>query len=53
VTVVDEACWTPRAETVGQLAYRKYLAGERGDVWQLAPQYFRPSAAEEKRAQQR
>jgi tRNA threonylcarbamoyladenosine biosynthesis protein TsaB len=53
VTVVDEAYRTPRAETVGQLAYGKYLAGERGDLWQLAPQYFRPSAAEEKRAEQR
>lgn len=50
-TVVDERCWHPQAETVGRLAMRKYEAGERGDLWQLVPQYFRPSAAEEKRAQ--
>lgn len=50
VVTVDESCWMPRAETVGRLAYEKHFAGERGDLWQLVPQYFRPSAAEEKRA---
>jgi tRNA threonylcarbamoyladenosine biosynthesis protein TsaB len=50
VTIVDEAHWMPRAETVGRLAYSKYQSGERGVLWQLVPQYFRPSAAEEKRA---
>lgn len=53
VTIIDESHWTPRAETVGHLAWVKYQAGERGDLWQLVPQYFRPSAAEEKRALQK
>jgi tRNA threonylcarbamoyladenosine biosynthesis protein TsaB len=45
----DPACWNPRAETVGQLARRAYEAGQRGDLWRLEPQYYRPSYAEEKR----
>jgi len=41
--------WAPRAEMVARLAVRRYEMGQRGDVWRLLPQYFRPSAAEEKR----
>jgi tRNA threonylcarbamoyladenosine biosynthesis protein TsaB len=48
VAVVDPAQWTPRAETVAGLAYRRYQAGERHDIWSLAPLYIRKSAAEEK-----
>lgn len=48
VTVVPQSCWRPMAATVGQLAYADYMAGARGDHWNLAPQYFRKSAAEEK-----
>jgi hypothetical protein len=36
------------AAAVGQVAWRAYQTGRRDDVWKLAPQYFRPSAAEEK-----
>jgi len=43
--------WDPRASTVGQLALDRHAAGQRDDPWQLVPQYHRPSAAEEKRAQ--
>ncbi len=50
--LLDESLWQPQAETVGRLAFAKYQAGERGDLWQLLPLYFRPSAAEEKRALQ-
>jgi tRNA threonylcarbamoyladenosine biosynthesis protein TsaB len=48
VTVVDPAAWTPRAETVARLAFRRYHAGERNDIWSLTPLYIRKSAAEEK-----
>src|SRR5690606_19339754 len=50
VEVVDAAAWTPRAETVGRLAWRDYQAGRRDDLWKLSPRYLRPSAAEEKAA---
>jgi hypothetical protein len=30
------------------LAWRQYQAGRRDDVWKLAPNYLRLSAAEEK-----
>lgn len=50
VEVVAEERWQPRAATVGQLAWRKHEAGERQDLWSLAPNYLRESAAEEKLA---
>lgn len=40
--------WMPTATTVGRLAAAKYAAGQRDDVWTLAPLYLRRSAAEEK-----
>ncbi|HJQ78607.1 MAG TPA: tRNA (adenosine(37)-N6)-threonylcarbamoyltransferase complex dimerization subunit type 1 TsaB [Lacipirellulaceae bacterium] len=40
--------WQPMAAAVGQVAWRAYQAGQRDDVWKLLPNYFRPSAAEEK-----
>jgi tRNA threonylcarbamoyladenosine biosynthesis protein TsaB len=40
--------WQPTAAAVGQVAWRAYQAGQRDDVWKLLPNYFRPSAAEEK-----
>jgi tRNA threonylcarbamoyladenosine biosynthesis protein TsaB len=46
---VDSALWTPRAATIGQIAYERFAAGARQDVFQLIPRYFRRSAAEEKR----
>ena len=46
--VVREDDWAPRAVTLGLLAFEKHQAGARSDYWQLAPQYFRKSAAEEK-----
>jgi tRNA threonylcarbamoyladenosine biosynthesis protein TsaB len=48
VTVLDEKYWTPRAAMVAQLAHRQYITGRREDLWTLAPQYSRQSAAEEK-----
>jgi tRNA threonylcarbamoyladenosine biosynthesis protein TsaB len=49
VEVVDEAAWQPTAAAVGKLGWRDYAAGRRNDLWQLLPQYYRLSAAEEKR----
>jgi tRNA threonylcarbamoyladenosine biosynthesis protein TsaB len=40
--------WQPTAAAIGQLALRKFEAGERGDLWRLTPLYLRQSAAEEK-----
>jgi tRNA A37 threonylcarbamoyladenosine modification protein TsaB len=45
---VAESLWQPRAASVGRLAWHDYQAGRRDDLWTLAPQYLRPSAAEEK-----
>jgi tRNA threonylcarbamoyladenosine biosynthesis protein TsaB len=42
-------CWTPRADAIGQLAHRDFLAGVRHDPFSLLPRYGRRSAAEEKR----
>jgi tRNA threonylcarbamoyladenosine biosynthesis protein TsaB len=44
---LDESCWDPRAATVGWLGWQRYQAGERDDVFQLVPNYFRRTAAEE------
>lgn len=52
ITVANRAQWSPKAATVGQLAWKHYQAGRRDDVFGLMPQYFRASAAEEKRAAQ-
>ncbi len=47
--VVDSSRWAVRAETLGRLAERAYQRGERCDPLRLVPQYYRASAAEEKR----
>jgi tRNA threonylcarbamoyladenosine biosynthesis protein TsaB len=48
VRVAPEPTWTPMAASVGRVAWQRYAAGERDDVWELAPLYLRRSAAEEK-----
>lgn len=48
VEVVDQSLWTPKAETVGRVGWRHFQAGRCDDLWKLAPQYYRPSYAEEK-----
>jgi tRNA threonylcarbamoyladenosine biosynthesis protein TsaB len=48
VVAVPEELWQPKAESVGHVAWRAYQAGQRDDIWKLLPNYFRPSAAEEK-----
>jgi tRNA threonylcarbamoyladenosine biosynthesis protein TsaB len=49
VIVLPESLWQPTAAAVGQIAWKKYQAGHRDDVWKLSPNYYRASAAEEKR----
>lgn len=49
VEMLGEQSWQPAATSVGELAWKNYQAGHRDDVWKLSPNYYRPSAAEEKR----
>lgn len=44
---VELANWQPLAATVCAVAWRDYQTGRRDDLWKLAPDYYRPSAAEE------
>lgn len=48
IDVVDEDRWTPEAATVGRVGYLEFQSGRRDDLWALAPEYYRKSAAEEK-----
>jgi tRNA threonylcarbamoyladenosine biosynthesis protein TsaB len=50
VGAADPECWHPQAGVVGRLAWRDYQLGRRDNLWRLAPQYHRASAAEEKAA---
>jgi tRNA threonylcarbamoyladenosine biosynthesis protein TsaB len=50
VIAMPEDGWQPTAAAVGKVAWQRYRAGQRDDVWQLVPAYFRLSAAEEKRS---
>jgi tRNA threonylcarbamoyladenosine biosynthesis protein TsaB len=49
VIALPEALWQPTAAAVGRVAWQAWQAGRRDDVWKLAPNYYRPSYAEEKR----
>ncbi len=48
VIAVPEDLWQPAASSVGRVAWQAYQAGRRDDLWRLAPNYGRPSYAEEK-----
>ena len=48
VHVIAPDAWSPQAVTLGHLARQRFEAGERQDLWKLVPDYYRPSAAEEK-----
>jgi tRNA threonylcarbamoyladenosine biosynthesis protein TsaB len=50
IVQIDRAFWSPNAAAIGQLAWRQFQSGRRDDLRSLVPHYFRPSAAEEKRA---
>jgi tRNA threonylcarbamoyladenosine biosynthesis protein TsaB len=47
VVVVEQALWAPMATVVGQIGFEQFAAGRRDGVFQLVPQYFRRTAAEE------
>src|SRR5205085_7876230 len=49
VAILPEEIWQPMAIAVGQVAWQAYQAGQRDDFWKIAPNYFRLSAAEEKK----
>ena len=49
VEPVARELWYPQAAGVGRLAWWRWQQGERQDLWALLPQYYRPSAAQEKR----
>lgn len=49
IDALPEQSWHPMATSVGQLAWKYYQAGHRDSIWKLSPNYYRPSAAEEKR----
>jgi tRNA threonylcarbamoyladenosine biosynthesis protein TsaB len=48
VSLVADEFWLPKAAAVGQVAAWRLANGQRDDLWQLVPRYFRRSAAEEK-----
>jgi tRNA threonylcarbamoyladenosine biosynthesis protein TsaB len=50
VDVIPIELWQPMAAAIGSVAWKAYCGGERDDLWKLAPQYYRSSAAEEKAA---
>jgi tRNA threonylcarbamoyladenosine biosynthesis protein TsaB len=45
--LIAESQRIPAAEGLLRIAQRRFLAGERDDLWTLEPIYLRPSAAEE------
>jgi tRNA threonylcarbamoyladenosine biosynthesis protein TsaB len=50
VSLVPAPLREPQAAMVGRLAWREHERGRRDDLWKLAPEYLRPSYAEEKAA---
>jgi len=51
VTVEPKEFWNCDISTVADIAQHRFSNGNVDDPWSLAPIYFRPSAAEEVRAQ--
>lgn len=49
--LVPPEYWDPRADAVAEFAWKRFCLGERHDLWQLSPIYYRPSYAEEHRGQ--
>jgi tRNA threonylcarbamoyladenosine biosynthesis protein TsaB len=50
VALPEDQC-QPTAAAVGRVAWQAWRSGRRDDLWKLAPNYYRPSYAEEKRRQ--
>ncbi|HEX3726162.1 MAG TPA: tRNA (adenosine(37)-N6)-threonylcarbamoyltransferase complex dimerization subunit type 1 TsaB [Pirellulales bacterium] len=49
VIAVERSHWSLQAAAVGRVAWRAHSAGERTNLFDLVPQYFRRTAAEERR----
>jgi len=49
VEITDQHAWQPVAKNVGNVAWKRFRQGEEDDLWQLVPDYYRLSAAEERR----
>lgn len=47
VKLIDSVLWQPRLESLLQLGWPRFSAGDSDDLWTLEPLYLRPSAAEE------
>jgi tRNA threonylcarbamoyladenosine biosynthesis protein TsaB len=45
--IAPESIWDPRPESVLAAGLKRFLAGERDDVYKVEPLYLRPSSAEE------
>jgi tRNA threonylcarbamoyladenosine biosynthesis protein TsaB len=48
VIAADRSLWAPTGAAVGQLGWDRYSRGERTNLFDLVPDYFRRAAAEEK-----
>ena len=48
VSVAASTLWQPHARCVADVGWRAFAGGQRDDLWQLVPNYYRRSAAEEK-----
>jgi tRNA threonylcarbamoyladenosine biosynthesis protein TsaB len=47
VRVLDANLWSPTAATIGRIGWRQFQAGHRDNAFDLVPEYFRRTAAEE------
>ena len=48
-TILNEESWITRASSIARLGRERYLAGEKSDLYSIAPIYLRPSEAEIKK----
>ena len=48
VTAAPPGRFNPSAEGLWRIGSKRFLNGQRDDIWKLEPQYLRPSAAQEK-----
>jgi tRNA threonylcarbamoyladenosine biosynthesis protein TsaB len=49
VEIAGQHLWQPVAKNVGEIAWKRFCRGEEDDLWQLVPDYYRLSAAEERK----
>ena len=49
VDITEQHLWQPVAKNVGEVAWKRFCRKEEDDLWQLVPDYYRLSAAEERR----